>query len=86
MFLCILIVIRPVFLFMYFEACNFPYLLSNSNVPSILIKEFQAPFDSASVDNMRRLTEHAGVPGHIYPLAILCYDIMPPPPQVHPYS
>ncbi|KAI8530564.1 hypothetical protein RHMOL_Rhmol11G0069600 [Rhododendron molle] len=53
-----------------------------SNVPSILIKEFQAPFDAASVDNMRRLTEHAGVPGHIYPLAILCYDIMPPPPQV----
>ncbi|KAG5524275.1 hypothetical protein RHGRI_031071 [Rhododendron griersonianum] len=52
------------------------------NVPSILIKEFQAPFDAAAVDNMRRLTEHAGVPGHIYPLAILCYDIMPPPPQV----
>ncbi|THG11522.1 hypothetical protein TEA_017505 [Camellia sinensis var. sinensis] len=41
-----------------------------------------APFDATSVDNMRRLTEHAGVPGHIYPLAILCYDIMPPPPQV----
>ncbi|KAF7126427.1 hypothetical protein RHSIM_Rhsim11G0021900 [Rhododendron simsii] len=53
-----------------------------SYVSSILIKEFQAPFDAASVDNMRRLTEHAGVPGHIYPLAILCYDIMPPPPQV----
>ena len=32
---------------------------------------------------MRRLTEHTGVPGHIYPLAVLCYDIMPPPPQVH---
>lgn len=41
-----------------------------------------APFDVASVDNMRRLVQHAGVPGHIYPLAILCYDIMPPPPQV----
>ncbi|XP_021887189.1 glycerol-3-phosphate acyltransferase, chloroplastic isoform X1 [Carica papaya] len=41
-----------------------------------------APFDSSSVDNMRRLAEHSGVPGHIYPLALLCYDIMPPPPQV----
>ncbi|KAM7531031.1 hypothetical protein LguiB_034441 [Lonicera macranthoides] len=41
-----------------------------------------APFDASAVDNMRRLTEHAGVPGHIYPLAILCHDIMPPPPQV----
>ncbi|KAH7834631.1 hypothetical protein Vadar_018100 [Vaccinium darrowii] len=52
------------------------------DVPSILIKEVQAPFDAAAVDNMRRLTEHAGVPGHIYPLAVLCYDIMPPPPKV----
>ena len=26
--------------------------------------------------------EHAGIPGHIYPLAILCHDIMPPPPKV----
>nr|UKG18720.1 chloroplast glycerol-3-phosphate acyltransferase [Forsythia viridissima] len=41
-----------------------------------------APFDASSVDNMRRLTEHAGIPGNIYPLAILCYDIMPPPAQV----
>ncbi|GMQ10977.1 hypothetical protein CsSME_00053771 [Camellia sinensis var. sinensis] len=40
------------------------------------------PFDATSVDNMRRLTEHTGAPGHIYPLAILFYDIMPPPPQV----
>ncbi|XP_010538386.1 PREDICTED: glycerol-3-phosphate acyltransferase, chloroplastic-like [Tarenaya hassleriana] len=41
-----------------------------------------APFDSSSVDNMRRLVEHSDAPGHIYPLALLCYDIMPPPPQV----
>ncbi|XP_047342584.1 glycerol-3-phosphate acyltransferase, chloroplastic-like isoform X2 [Impatiens glandulifera] len=41
-----------------------------------------APFEISSVDNMRRLIEHAGVPGHIYPLSILCYDIMPPPPKV----
>ncbi|KAK3026702.1 hypothetical protein RJ639_041549 [Escallonia herrerae] len=41
-----------------------------------------APFDASSVDNMRRLVEHAGVPGHVYPLALLCYDIMPPPAQV----
>ncbi|XP_021969874.1 glycerol-3-phosphate acyltransferase, chloroplastic isoform X1 [Helianthus annuus] len=41
-----------------------------------------APFDASAVDNMRRLVEHAGVPGHIYPLSLLCYDIMPPPPQV----
>ncbi|KAK7309651.1 hypothetical protein RJT34_06553 [Clitoria ternatea] len=41
-----------------------------------------APFDSASVDNMRRLVEHSGPPGHVYPLAILCHDIMPPPLMV----
>ncbi|KAL8254468.1 hypothetical protein R6Q59_032689 [Mikania micrantha] len=44
---------------------------------------FPAPFDASAVDNMRRLVEHAGVPGHIYPLALLCHDIMPPPPQVY---
>ncbi|KAL8552925.1 hypothetical protein ACS0TY_001559 [Phlomoides rotata] len=43
---------------------------------------YPAPFDASAVDNMRRLVEHAGVPGHIYPLAILCHDIMPPPLQV----
>lgn len=43
---------------------------------------FQAPFDSSSVDNMRRLVEHSGAPGHIYPMSLLCYDIMPPPAQV----
>ncbi|KAI4328026.1 hypothetical protein L6164_020423 [Bauhinia variegata] len=41
-----------------------------------------APFDVSSADNMRRLVEHAGPPGHVYPLAILCHDIMPPPRQV----
>ncbi|XP_059656892.1 glycerol-3-phosphate acyltransferase ATS12, chloroplastic isoform X2 [Cornus florida] len=51
--------------------------------PDPITKEwYPAPFDASSVDNMRRLAEHSGVPGHIYPLAILCYDIMPPPPQV----
>ncbi|XP_031503039.1 glycerol-3-phosphate acyltransferase ATS12, chloroplastic [Nymphaea colorata] len=43
---------------------------------------FPAPFDVSSVDNMRRLIEHSGVPSHIYPLALLCHDVMPPPPQV----
>lgn len=43
---------------------------------------FPAPFDASSVDNMRRLAEHSAVPGHLYPLALLCHDIMPPPPQV----
>ncbi|KAI4369914.1 hypothetical protein MLD38_018308 [Melastoma candidum] len=43
---------------------------------------YPAPFDPSSVDNMRRLVEHSGVPGHIYPLSLLCYDIMPPPGQV----
>ncbi|KAG6636253.1 hypothetical protein I3843_11G097500 [Carya illinoinensis] len=43
---------------------------------------YPAPFDASSVDNMRRLAEHSGTPGHIYPLAILCHDIMPPPPHV----
>nr|QNN94188.1 glycerol-3-phosphate acyltransferase [Ammopiptanthus nanus] len=41
-----------------------------------------APFDASSVDNMRRLVDHSGPPGHVYPLAILCHDIMPPPMQV----
>ncbi|GMH26781.1 hypothetical protein Nepgr_028624 [Nepenthes gracilis] len=51
--------------------------------PGPITKEwYPAPFDVSSVDNMRRLVEHAGVPGHFYPLAILCHDIMPPPPQV----
>uniref|UniRef100_A0A452YQU3 Glycerol-3-phosphate acyltransferase, chloroplastic n=1 Tax=Aegilops tauschii subsp. strangulata TaxID=200361 RepID=A0A452YQU3_AEGTS len=36
----------------------------------------------APVDNMRRLLEHSGVPGHIYPLSLLCYEIMPPPQQI----
>ncbi|KAJ7953400.1 Glycerol-3-phosphate acyltransferase, chloroplastic [Quillaja saponaria] len=43
---------------------------------------YPAPFDTSSVDNMRRLAEHSGPQGHIYPLAILCHDIMPPPRQV----
>jgi len=47
-----------------------------------LQKQGQAPFNSSSVDNMRRLLEHAGVPGHIYPLSLLCYEVMPPPQQV----
>ncbi|KAI5656364.1 hypothetical protein M9H77_25157 [Catharanthus roseus] len=51
--------------------------------PDPVTKEwYPAPFDASSVDNMRRLAEHAGIPGHFYPLAILCYDIMPPPLQV----
>ncbi|XP_020216491.2 glycerol-3-phosphate acyltransferase, chloroplastic [Cajanus cajan] len=41
-----------------------------------------ATFDTSSVDNMRRLVEHSGPPGHVYPLAILCHDIMPPPMKV----
>lgn len=45
-------------------------------------KWFPAQFDANSLDNMRRLVQHAGVVGHIYPLAMLCHDIMPPPPQV----
>lgn len=48
----------------------------------MLIRGIQAPFDTSSVDNMRRLVEHSGPPGHIYPLAILCHDIMPPPLKV----
>ncbi|KAE8727057.1 Glycerol-3-phosphate acyltransferase [Hibiscus syriacus] len=43
---------------------------------------YPAPFDSSSVDNMRRLIESSGTPGHMYPLALLCHDIMPPPSQV----
>uniref|UniRef100_A0A2N9FXY2 Uncharacterized protein n=1 Tax=Fagus sylvatica TaxID=28930 RepID=A0A2N9FXY2_FAGSY len=42
----------------------------------------QAPFDTSSVDNMRRLVEHSGTPGHIYPMALLGHNIMPPPLEV----
>lgn len=41
-----------------------------------------APFDAAAVEMMRRLVHDAGPPGHLYPLALLCYDIMPPPRKV----
>ncbi|CAL9079706.1 unnamed protein product [Musa textilis] len=41
-----------------------------------------ASFDESSVDNMRRLVDHSGVMGHMYPLALLCYEVMPPPPEV----
>ncbi|KAH9321312.1 hypothetical protein KI387_015951, partial [Taxus chinensis] len=43
---------------------------------------FPAPFEDSSADNMRRLVEHSGVPGHLYPLALLSHDIMPPPLEV----
>ncbi|KAK9144241.1 hypothetical protein Sjap_004144 [Stephania japonica] len=43
---------------------------------------FPESFDVSSVDNVRRLSDHSGVPGHVYPLALLCYDIMPPPAKV----
>ncbi|XP_065037626.1 glycerol-3-phosphate acyltransferase, chloroplastic-like isoform X3 [Musa acuminata AAA Group] len=41
-----------------------------------------APFDASSMDNMRRLLDHSGVVGHMYPLALLCYEVMPPPREV----
>ncbi|KAL2619871.1 hypothetical protein R1flu_000076 [Riccia fluitans] len=41
-----------------------------------------AEFDASSVENMRRLLSHMPVSGHMYPLALLCHDIMPPPRQV----
>ncbi|KAJ7544623.1 hypothetical protein O6H91_09G086200 [Diphasiastrum complanatum] len=41
-----------------------------------------AVFDSSAVENMKRLLEHSGAPGHMYPLAVLCHDIMPPPNEV----
>ncbi|XP_042021335.1 glycerol-3-phosphate acyltransferase, chloroplastic-like isoform X2 [Salvia splendens] len=51
--------------------------------PDPVTKEWRpAPFDSSSVDNMRRLVEHAGIPGHIYPMALMCHELMPPPLEV----
>ncbi|CAL0314178.1 unnamed protein product [Lupinus luteus] len=41
-----------------------------------------APFEASSVDNMRKLVDHSGPPGHVYPLAISCHEIMPPPMKV----
>ncbi|KAK9928048.1 hypothetical protein M0R45_025202 [Rubus argutus] len=43
---------------------------------------YPAPFDASALDNLRRLAEHSAAPGHIYPLALLCHNIMPPPRQV----
>lgn len=66
-----------------------PFYAASSVITSVniiflfVMHLYQAPFDTASVDNMRRLADHSGAPGHIYPLALLCYDIMPPPLQVH---
>lgn len=41
-----------------------------------------ALFDTSAVENIRRLIEHSKAPGHMYPLSLLCYDVMPPPSQV----
>eukprot|EP00850_Spirogloea_muscicola_P021404 SM000247S08293 [mRNA] locus=s247:155693:158172:- [translate_table: standard] len=41
-----------------------------------------AQFDVGTVDLMRRLVVDGGPPGHLYPLAMTCYDIMPPPRQM----
>ncbi|GFP94957.1 glycerol-3-phosphate acyltransferase chloroplastic [Phtheirospermum japonicum] len=62
--------------------CWLRHAFSHSTPSASLTAKFEAPFDASSVDNIRRLTEHAGVPGHVYPLALLCHEIMPPPPQV----
>ncbi|GMJ16044.1 ACYLTRANSFERASE 1 [Hibiscus trionum] len=51
--------------------------------PDSLTEEwYPEPFDFSSVDNMRRLIRRSGAAAHLYPLALLCYDIMPPPPKV----
>jgi hypothetical protein len=42
----------------------------------------QAPFDASSVMSAKRLSDSVRVPGHIYPTALLCFNIMPPPHQV----
>ncbi|CAM6094517.1 unnamed protein product [Calypogeia fissa] len=41
-----------------------------------------AAFDATSVENMRRLLGHMPVPGHMYPMSLLCHDIMAPPRKV----
>jgi glycerol-3-phosphate O-acyltransferase len=41
-----------------------------------------AAFDDSSCELMRRLCDDSPIPGHLYPLALLCYDIMPPPPTL----
>lgn len=71
------------FLFLAFLSWDFTTLPLIFNM--ILMDKHQGTFDFAALDNMRRLVEHAGRPGHIYPLALLCYDIMPPPAQVTSY-
>ncbi|MCO5610299.1 hypothetical protein L7F22_064535 [Adiantum nelumboides] len=49
---------------------------------STTMKWKPAMFETSAVENIRRLTEHSKAPGHMYPLALLCYDVMPPPTQV----
>lgn len=41
-----------------------------------------ALFDTSPVENIRRLIEHSKAPGHMYPLALHCYGVMPPPIKV----
>ncbi|KAI5083401.1 hypothetical protein GOP47_0003144 [Adiantum capillus-veneris] len=41
-----------------------------------------ASFDTSAIENIRRLMEHSKAPGHLYPQALLCYNVMPPPNQV----
>lgn len=38
-----------------------------------------APFDASAVELMRRLATDSGRPSHLHPVALLSYDIMPPP-------
>lgn len=42
----------------------------------------QAAFDASAVELMRRLADDAGQPYHLHPMAMLSYDIMPPPRKV----
>ncbi len=41
-----------------------------------------APFDPSSIEMFRLMAKQAGRPVHFYPLSLVTYDILPPPPSV----
>ncbi len=41
-----------------------------------------APFDPQSIEMFRLMAKHATKPVHFYPLSLVTFDILPPPPSI----
>ena len=50
--------------------------------PDATGKVVVAPFDPSSIEMFRLMAKQAGIPVHFYPLSLVTYDILPPPPSV----